>query len=540
MIAVAATSTDLPIAEEFFELFKTPWEPAIQGRRYDVVLHARGGEGLDAALILAYGAAETAVDRKAAGGARGVDGPAVVRLGESTFPIYGRVATFGAADSTTTLRSDGSAVDYRHLSAAGTVWRIGYDLFDEIRYLLTDGQPASQASVATLELHIALLRHLLLESGRAVVEIPPRPEGSDFICCLTHDVDFFGVRRHKFDRTLAGFAGRASLQTFSDLVRRRLSPAQAWRNWRALLSLPLVFLNVLPDFWQPFDDYARAEDASRSTFFLIPFKRRPGVAPDGSVAAARAVPYEINDIRGEAGRVAAAGSELGVHGIDAWRDANAGRAEMNELTAVTGRPSAGVRMHWLYFTHESPRQLEAAGFEYDSSWGYNDAVGYRAGTSQVFRLPDTDTLMELPLAIMDSALFYRRRMNLSAPDAWQCCRHLIEQAKCFGGTLVINWHDRSLAPERLWDQFYQRLLQELSGGHHAWFATARQAVAWFRWRRSFRFTIHAQSGSLTVHGSPPPPDCPAARLRITRPPARTGAAVDEFCLDGRTPLTLDL
>ena len=43
----------------------------------------------------------------------------------------------------------------------------------------------------------------------------------------------------------------------------------------------------------------------------------------------------------------------------------------------------------LFLLPESPRQLEAAGFDYDSTWGYNNAVGYRPGTSQVFRLPET-------------------------------------------------------------------------------------------------------------------------------------------------------
>ena len=45
----------------------------------------------------------------------------------------------------------------------------------------------------------------------------------------------------------------------------------------ALLSLPLVFLGLVPDFWRPFDDYARVEEGTRSTFFLVPFKGRPGV-----------------------------------------------------------------------------------------------------------------------------------------------------------------------------------------------------------------------------------------------------------------------
>ena len=118
-----------------------------------------------------------------------------------------------------------------------------------------------------------------------------------------------------------------------------------------------------------------------------------------------------------------------------------------QLTSLTAQPTAGVRMHWLYFDADSPRQLEAAGFDYDSTWGYNDAVGYRAGTSQVFRLAGTK-LMELPLSIMDSALFYPRRMGLTDREAMQLCRRIVANARRFGGTVVINWHDRSLAPER--------------------------------------------------------------------------------------------
>jgi hypothetical protein len=430
-------------------------------------------------------------------------------------------------------------VNYRRQLGTSQVLRLGYDLFHEIRHLLSDGQPALHARTPTLDLHIALLRATLVGAGMSVVEIPARPYGYDFAVCLTHDVDFFGIRRHRFDRTLAGFVARASVGTFIDLIRGRRPLAEAVRNWAALLTLPLVLLNLVADPWQPFDDYARVEHGSRSTFFVVPFKGRAGVAPDGTVDAARAVAYQASDVREEVSQAAARQSEIAVHGIDAWRDAESGRAELRQVTALTGAATAGVRMHWLYFAAHSPRQLEAAGFEYDSSWGYNEAVGYRAGTSQVFRLPDTEALMELPLSIMDSALFYRHRMDLSASDAWQCCRHLVEQAKCFGGTLVINWHDRSLAPERLWDQFYQRLLQELGAGNHAWFATARQAVSWFRWRRSFRFSID-ESGSLTVHGSPPPPACPAARLRITRPTAGTERSFEEFCLDGCAPLKLDL
>ena len=98
--------------------------------------------------------------------------------------------------------------------------------------------------------------------------------------------------------------------------------------------------------------------------------------------------------------------------------------------------------------------LEKAGFDYDSTIGYNETIGYRAGTSQVFKHPDVDHLLELPLHIMDTALFYPSYMNLSDEQAGAAMLPLIENATRFGGVLTINWHDRSLGPERLWGDAY--------------------------------------------------------------------------------------
>ncbi len=195
MIGVAASSTDMQIAEEFFELFKTPWERAVPARKYAVVLSTEGTvHDFDAELFLVYGSDEHAVDRESGTIVEQVEGPVEVVWGESRFPIYGRVAVLGADAGASTLKVGDKPLDCRHRAGARAVRRIGYDLFREIGFLLTEGQPPSQASTPTLELHIALLRHLLAESGVAFVEIPPRPHGYDFMCCLTHDVDFFGVR----------------------------------------------------------------------------------------------------------------------------------------------------------------------------------------------------------------------------------------------------------------------------------------------------------------------------------------------------------
>ena len=110
---------------------------------------------------------------------------------------------------------------------------------------------------------------------------------------------------------------------------------------------------------------------------------------------------------------------------------------------------------------------------------------------------------------MDTALFYSSYMNLSDDGAGIAMLPLIKKAARFGGVLTINWHDRSLGPERLWEDAYVNLLGELRA-RTPWFATASQTVAWFRKRRATSFVNDAQEGgSIRVQ---PPTDPTAAGL----------------------------
>jgi hypothetical protein len=261
----------------------------------------------------------------------------------------------------------------------------------------------------------------------------------------------------------------------------------------------------------------------------VPFKGRPGISPGGEVVAHRAVAYQISEIRDEVRTLRPRGHETAVHGIDAWRDEDAGRAELAELTSVTGQREAGVRMHWLYFSADSPARLEAAGFGYDSSWGYNETVGFRAGTSQVFRLPGTQSLMELPMAIMDSAMFFPGRMDLARDDAFRLCEEILRHATRFGGTLVVNWHDRSLVPERLWDEFYRDLLTELDRNGRAMLPPPGRPLTGFAGDVLLLADVPGYQTSFEVSASTfavAPPSCRyTARLR-REAPSRSAASRD--------------
>jgi hypothetical protein len=202
----------------------------------------------------------------------------------------------------------------------------------------------------------------------------------------------------------------------------------------------------------------------------------------------------LTDIADDLQKLLAANKEIAVHGIDAWRDTAKGCDERERIQQVTGASDEiGVRMHWLYLGAQTAILLEKAGFDYDSTIGYNETIGYRAGTSQVFKHPNVDHLLELPLHIMDTALFYPSYMNLSDDRARAAMLPLIENVTRFGGVLTINWHDRSLGPERLWGDFYVTLLNNLRA-RKPWFATAAQTVSWFRNRRETSFNSATHDG----------------------------------------------
>src|SRR5438093_9792987 len=155
-------------------------------------------------------------------------------------------------------------------------------------------------------------------------------------------------------------------------------------------------------------------------------------------------------------------------------------------------------MHWFMRDRNTASVLDDAGYDYDSTEGYNETIGYRAGTTQVFRPLGAKTLLELPLHIQDGALFYPQRLDLPEPEAKKRCQVLIEKASKFGGVLTLLWHDRSHAPERFWGDFYLKQLRELKLTG-CWFGTGGQVVEWFRKRRQVRFEqIESECGTARV------------------------------------------
>ncbi len=487
MIGVIAKTEDQTVISEFFELFKTPWEPHVAGRQYDVVLTTNGEcfEGIAAKLILQYSG--DTLDSDSVNGFEITSRASGSSLSykDNQIPVFGELIRFKSPEPGVPLDEvDPAAIVRRQLESSRLVVRVGYNLFDEIRTLLTTGQPAAEASIPTVELHIAFLRDLIVSNCIQLIEIPPVPDGYRFIVCLTHDVDHPSILNHKLDHTMFGFLHRAALGSLVSWVRGRIALRTMLRNWLAVLKLPFVYIGIAKDFWSGFEDrYFHVEKAIPSTFFVIPFKNRSGKDIDGPAPAFRASGYAAREIKGAIERIVARGCEVGLHGIDAWCDCASAREEIGELQRLAKTANLGVRMHWLYYGEESASILDEAGAVFDSSIGYRETVGYRTGTTQAYKPFKATHLLELPMHVMDTALFYPSYMNLTQDQAKVRVRSMVDNLDQFGGCITMNWHDRSLAPERLWDECYIELLEDMRA-RGAWFATASQATDWFRMRRS--------------------------------------------------------
>jgi hypothetical protein len=269
---------------------------------------------------------------------------------------------------------------------------------------------------------------------------PPRYGDARFAVALTHDVDNPWRWTRAGIRAAAGRLKRGELRQAGSLARvpiHRLRGTDP--NWR--------FAEIVTE--------ERAHGARGSTFFVM--ARHEHRADGASYEVLR--PKVVEAIRG-------AGAEVGLHG------SYIGAEVMTKLAAEaeTLRRLAGVvtghRYHYLRIDpHRNLVPLGGLGFRYDTTLGFPDAIGFRAGIAHPFQPWDfareePASIVEVPLAVMDATLAKERYQGLSAAAAKPQLIALLDWAAEHGGGFSILWHpDRFDAPSaRGWDRLYFELL----------------------------------------------------------------------------------
>jgi peptidoglycan/xylan/chitin deacetylase (PgdA/CDA1 family) len=202
----------------------------------------------------------------------------------------------------------------------------------------------------------------------------------------------------------------------------------------------------------------RSHDA-RSTFFLMAGHghRVDGAAPE---AYDRLRPKLVETLLEADAEVGLHGSYLAAEDLDRL-------ARERLLLAQLDGPLIGQRYHYLRVDpHRNLVPLAGIGFRYDTSLGFPDALGFRAGIAHPFRPWDLardrpGDLVEVPLAVMDATLAEKRYDGLSAAEAKPRVLALLDWAAEHGGAFSILWHpERFDGPSaRGWDRLYFELIE---------------------------------------------------------------------------------
>jgi hypothetical protein len=280
----------------------------------------------------------------------------------------------------------------------------------------------------------------------------PTPERT-FTVALTHDIDT--PRRWWGGRALRGAMARARAAG----VERRRRDLTA--ELRGLAEWPVHRLRGTDPNWA-FQRIREIEAAhgGRSTHFVMTGHTH---AADGASPAA----YER--VRAAVvAQVLEQGDELALHpSYEASERTELIEQQRRRLAELAGREVDGVRFHYLrHQAHGSLAELDRLGFAYDSSHGYGDRPGLRAGLSHPYRPFDLAAdrplrMLELPLAVMDATLAERGYLGLAPAEGLRRAVAVLERVAVVRGTVAVLWHndrfDRAYA--RGWDTAYERLLR---------------------------------------------------------------------------------
>lgn len=293
---------------------------------------------------------------------------------------------------------------------------------------------------------------LLLNNGFK----PEYPAGKTYAVCLTHDVDDIYP---PFSHTLVSTFCCARSFNIKELynqwawrfTKRSDSP---YRNFEKIMNLESRY-------------------GAKSTFYFM--------ATDKDIHRFR---YNIVDLKNELRIIDQGGWGIGLHtGYYSFDDVNEIKKEKNRIEEIIGRPVIGCRNHYLRFnTPVTWERLAAAGFKYDTTFGYDDIIGFRNGMCGPFKPFNLNSngeidIWEIPLNIMDGTLF--GPMHLGIVDAKEQVKKMIDTTNKLHGVLTILWHNNIFGwPYRKeWAGLYEWILQYAYEGG-AWLASSEEIYLW--------------------------------------------------------------
>jgi len=318
---------------------------------------------------------------------------------------------------------------------------------------------------------------------------PPKWKGEkDFCVALTHDVDTIGEpseirRRQKKEKKENYELLSRENKKISALIKTALKTDEFFFNLKFSIARKFGVIKFDKSHLFPIEKWLEFEEklGIKSTFFFFPEAEEEEIISHDCLYKyedkidfyGRKIPlYEVvKEIR-------KLGWEIGIHGsILSAREPDIMRKQKKRTEEILGFTIKSVRHHYLSFEPSyTPYIQRGAGFEYDSTFGFNMSVGFRAGTSYPFVWEEEHSeeehsekkekigTVEVPPIIQDGALFVPRKcMGLDKKTAMFICKFIADKVREVGGVLTIIWHvenyfQRNDSPEGLNSGFLQEFL----------------------------------------------------------------------------------
>jgi peptidoglycan/xylan/chitin deacetylase (PgdA/CDA1 family) len=279
----------------------------------------------------------------------------------------------------------------------------------------------------------------------------PQWDGATFAVALTHDVD--SVRRW----TRTGLHGAAARLKAHVADRRGRAAA---KEAKGLALAPLHKLRGTDPNWR-FEQIVattRRHGAAGCTFFVLGGHGDPH---DGAVPEVydRLRPRLVEVLR-------SLGVEIGLHG--SYRTARDGRLLADEKRRLDelGAHVVGHRYHYLRVDpHHNLEAVADLGLRYDSTLGFADSLGFRAGIARPFHpwdlaIDEPLDIVEVPLAAMDVTLAEPRYLGAAPRSAWPLLERLLDWAAENHAGFAVLWHPDRFDPPTAggWDRLYFRFI----------------------------------------------------------------------------------
>jgi hypothetical protein len=197
--------------------------------------------------------------------------------------------------------------------------------------------------------------------------------------------------------------------------------------------------------------------------------------------------------------------EICLHSTSDELDLSFIEKEKREFESIFKNKIFGIRKHnlnakfpgiWLI--------LNRLGFSHDSSFGFSNIIGSRAGfflpySPAIIKKKKKLGLIEIPLNIMDTTLFHTKYMNLDSKRAFDKSKLLIDEILKYNGMCVLLWHNQSLDEEKDQTNTYTyKLLLEYAHKKNIWLINSKTISDWWFKRSKIKVEFNKDKNVLYI------------------------------------------